>query len=167
MAKVCPEPKLRRALASLDTYPEEGLAELAELARKYPQDAQLRAITGMAFVEEDQAWRGLPHLEWAARRDPHPDWLEWLQQAYDELEMPLHAAQVARRRGSGSAEGVLEYLPGTPAGMPRKQQLEFERAQAEILNFERGGVERLKPVVKAHPDFAAATDLLATGYYLR
>lgn len=167
MPKLCPEPKLRRALEALDAYPDEGLLELAELARKYPQDAQLRAITGLALVEEGEAWRGLPHLEWAARHDPDPDWLEWLQQAYDELEMPLHAAQVARRRGTAATEGALEHLPGAPSGMPRKQQLEFERAQAEILNFDRGGVERLAPIVKAYPDFAGAANLLAKGYYLR
>lgn len=167
MAKLCPEPRLRRALEALDAYPDEGLLELAELARKYPQDAQLRAMTGMAFVEEGEAWRGLAHLEWAVRHDPHPDWLGWLQQAYEELEMPLHAAQVARRRGAGNAEGALEHLPGAPEGMPRKHQLEFERAQAEILNFDRGGVERLAPVVKAYPHFVDAANLLATGYYLR
>lgn len=63
MAKLCPEPKLRRALEALDAYPDEGLLELAELARKYPQDAQLRAMTGMAFVEEGEAWRGLARLK--------------------------------------------------------------------------------------------------------
>lgn len=166
MAKLCPDGKLLRALNHWERDPDEGLPLLADLAHDYPKDPRVRGAAGLAFLDADAAWRALPHLEWAVRRDPEPEWLEALEEAYADLGMPLHAAQVARRQGGRPPEPLLEHLPGAPKSMSRKDQLELERGHVEISYLVRAGLDRIQAIAKKYPDYAEAANQLSLGYFL-
>ena len=105
MARLCPPGKFRRALDLLEDDFTSGLEALEGLARTYAKDPDVRAALGTAYLDDGQPFEALPHLEWAERKDPTPEWQDALLETYLALDMPQHALRLAARSGRSSREG--------------------------------------------------------------
>jgi hypothetical protein len=173
MARLCPPGKFHRALDQLEHDFAAGLEALEGLARTYAKDPDVRAALGMAYLDDQQPFAALPHLEWSERKDPTPALRDALVAAYLALEMPQHALRLAARSQypshdrdlEGDARAAADAAPGVD--LPVQDRLVFERARAGVLHGERGSAAALERLLQKHPGYQPARNLLVTERLVR
>jgi hypothetical protein len=171
MARLCPPGKLQRALDQLEHDFGSGLEALEALARTYSKDPDVRAALGMVYLDDEQPFAALPHLEWSERKDPTPSRQEALLATYVALDMPHHALRLAVRSPHLSHE--LDREAPTEAGGVRddglstQDRLAFERARTGIMHGEKKAAADMERLLVKRPGYQPARNLLVTDKLLQ
>lgn len=172
MARLCPPGKVRRALDLLETDFEGGLQTLEDLASSYAKDPDVRAALGMAYMDDGRVFEALPHLEWAARKDPSPDLQDALFATYRALAMPVHALRLAgrsahlARAASVDAERTRTDAAADDA-LSLQDRLAFERGRTGVMHGDRKAANELQRLATKHPDYQPVRNLLVTDRLLK
>ncbi|TVR89011.1 MAG: hypothetical protein EA416_12955, partial [Trueperaceae bacterium] len=156
----------------LDSDFEGGLQTLEDLARTYAKDPDVRAALGMAYMDDEREYEALPHLEWAARKDPSPDLHDALFATYRALAMPVHARRLAGRTAHlARAANVDAERSRTGAAvddeLSLQDRLAFERGRTGVLHGDRKAALELQRLAAKHPDYLPVRNLLVTDRLLQ
>lgn len=170
MANLCPPAKYGFALDLYEIDPYDGLVELENLSEKYPQDVAVRYALGTGYLDVNQPYEALPHLEWVAKRELTPERRDALVAAYLRSSMPVHAERMAKRDvgfASGSSlAGIDISMADFPDSMATKDRLAFERVRFDVFNGDVSAIGRAQALSERVPEYIPARNLVATAAFM-